>query len=111
LQGFELPEAVVASLQMYDECSAQMLEHIADQVEGKTPQEKPASEDSSALLELIGESCRVDQSRLLLSEQGATFVPLLRQIDLLTNRLADQITMEMHLSAAAQYETGVGVPV
>jgi hypothetical protein len=37
----------------------------------------------------------VDEARLLLSEHGATFVPLLRQIDRLTNRLADQIATEM----------------
>jgi multidrug resistance protein MdtO len=95
LPGFELPEAVTVSLQAYDQCSAQMLEAIADRMEGKTSEEKPESADSSALLEQVGESCRVDESRLLLSEQGATFVPLLRQIDRLTTRLANQITMEM----------------
>ena len=95
LPGFELPEAVIASLQTYDECSAQMLENIADRMEGKTPQERPVPADSSALLGQIGESCRVDESRLLLSEQGATFVPLLRQIDGLTIRLANQISMEI----------------
>jgi multidrug resistance protein MdtO len=93
LPGFELPEAAVVSLQAYDECSAQMLEAIADRMEGKTSQERPAG--SFALLAEIGESCRVDESRLLLSEQGATFVPLLRQIDRLTTRLANQIEMEM----------------
>jgi multidrug resistance protein MdtO len=94
LPGFELPEAVIVSLQAYDECSAQLLENIADQMEGKTSQEGPVSADSSALLERIGESCRVDESRLLLSEHGPTFVPLLRQIDRLTTRLANQIAME-----------------
>ncbi len=98
--GFVLPEAAIASLQAYDECSAQMLENIADRIEGKTSQERPSqggplSADSFALLEQIGESCRVDESRLLLSEHGATFVPLLRQIDRLTTRLANQIAMEM----------------
>ncbi len=95
LPGFELPEAVIASLQAYDECSAQMLENIADRMEGKTSQGRPVSADSFALLEQIRESCRVDESRLLLSEHGATFVPLLRQIDRLTTRLANQIAMEI----------------
>jgi multidrug resistance protein MdtO len=95
LPGFELPEATVVSLQGYDECSAQMLETIADRMEGKTSQGSPVSADSLALLEQIGESCRVDESRLLLSEHGATFVPLLRQIDQLTTRLANQIEMEI----------------
>jgi multidrug resistance protein MdtO len=93
LPGFVLPEAVVASLQAYDECSARTLENIADRMEGKTPQGKPA--DSAALLGQTLEFCRVDESRLLLATHGATFVPLLREIDRLTSRLANQIAMEM----------------
>ena len=95
LPGFVLPEAVIVSLQAYDECSAQMLENIADRMEGKTSEGRPVSADSFALLEQTLESCRVDESRLLLSEHGATFVPLLRQIDRLTSRLANQIAMEI----------------
>jgi len=86
---------VVVSLRAYDECSAQILDNIADRMEGKTSQERPVPADSSALLEQTLESCRVDESRLLLSEHGATFVPLLREIDRLTSRLANQIAMEM----------------
>jgi len=94
LPGFVLPEDAIVSLQAYDECSAQMLENLADRMEGKTSPERPVSADSVALLEQIRESCRVDESRLLLSEHGATFVPLLRQIDRLTIRLANQIAIE-----------------
>jgi multidrug resistance protein MdtO len=100
LPGFELPEAVIGSLQTYDEASAQMLENVADQMEGKTSQGRPpqgetVSADSLALLEQTLELCHTDESRLLLSEHGATFVPLLRQIDQLTSRLTNQIEMEM----------------
>ena len=95
LPGFVLPEAVIVSLQAYDECSAQMLENIADRMEGKTSGGRPVSADSFALLGQITQSCRVDESRLLLSEHGATFVPLLRQIERLTSRLANQIAMEI----------------
>jgi multidrug resistance protein MdtO len=95
LPGFELPEAVIGSLQTYDESSAQMLENVADQMEGKTSQGETVSADSLALLEQTLELCRTDESRLLLSEHGATFVPLLRQIDQLTTRLANQIAMEI----------------
>src|SRR5580658_332087 len=96
LPGFELPEAVIGSLQTYDEASAQMLENVADQMEGKTSQGRPpqgetVSTDFLALLEQTLELCRTDESRLLLSEHGATFVPLLRQIDQLTSRLTSQI--------------------
>ena len=97
LPGFVLPEAAIVSLQAYDECSAQMLEHIADRVEGKTSQGRPLSAESSALLGQTVESCRADESRLLLSAHGVTFVPLLREIDRLTNRLAKQIAMEIDL--------------
>jgi multidrug resistance protein MdtO len=93
LPGFALPEAAIASLQAYDECSAQVLENMADRMEGKTPG-RSVSTDSLALLGQTLESCRVDGSRLLLSENGATFVPLLRQIDRLTTRLAEQIARE-----------------
>ena len=97
LPGFELPEAVLASLRAYDECSAQLLENIADRMEGKTSRATPGSADAPVLLEQIGESCRADQARLLLSENGGTFVPLLRQIDRVTTRLANQIAMQMEL--------------
>jgi len=93
LPGFELPEAVIGSLQTYDESSAQMFENVADQMEGKTSQGETVSADSLALLERTLELCRTDESLLLLSEHGATFVPLLRQIDQLTTRLANQIAM------------------
>jgi multidrug resistance protein MdtO len=93
LPGFALPEAAIASLQAYDECSAQVLENMADRMEGKTPG-RSVSTDSLALLGQTLESCRVDESRLLLSEHGTTFVALLRQIDRLTGRLANQIEME-----------------
>jgi multidrug resistance protein MdtO len=95
LPGFVLPEAVIASLQAYDQHSAQMLEDVADRMEGKTSQGRRESADSFALLEQILESCRTDESRLLLLEHGATFVPLLRQIDRVTTRLANQIATEI----------------
>jgi multidrug resistance protein MdtO len=95
LPDFVLPEAAIASLQAYDECSAQVLENIADRMEGTTSRASPATADSVALLEQTLESCRTDESRLLLAEHGATFGPLLRQIDQLTSRLASQIATEI----------------
>jgi multidrug resistance protein MdtO len=99
LPGFLLPEAVTISLRAYDERSAQIFENIADRMEGKPSQGGLVSADSFALLEQVLESCRTDESRLLLSEHGATFVPLLRQIDQLTTRLANQIAIESDRSA------------
>ena len=102
LPGFALPESVAVSLQAYDECSARLLEDIADRMEVNAPQGRAVSADSLALLERIQESCRVDESRLLLSERGETFVPLLRQIDRLTTHLADQISMEWDPASAVE---------
>ncbi len=95
LPGFELPEPVIASLEAYDECSARALEAIADRIVGSTPRQGPLPEESRALLGQTMEMCRIDDSRLLLSEQGIAFVPLLRQIDRLTNRLANEIELEV----------------
>ena len=75
-----LPDAAIVSLQAYNEYSAQMLENIADRMEGKTSQGRPAPGNSLALLEQM------------LSQHAATFIPLLREIDRLTNRLADQMS-------------------
>ena len=93
--GFVLPEAVIVHLQAYDECSAQMLENIADRMEGETSRGRPVSADGVALLQQTLESCRADESRILLSEHGAAFVPLLRQIDRLTSRLANEIATDI----------------
>jgi len=95
LPGFVLPDAVSASLREYDHCSAELLEDIADQVEGKRPPAMPVPAVSSALLAQIQDLCRVNERRLVLSDHGGTFVPLLQQIDRLTTRLTDQISMEL----------------
>jgi multidrug resistance protein MdtO len=94
LPGFTLPEAAIVSLQAYDECSAQMLENLADRMEGKRPQAGAVSADSFALREQILESCRTDESRLSLAEHAATFAPLLDQIDRLTSRLSNQMEID-----------------
>jgi multidrug resistance protein MdtO len=80
LPGFELPEDVLAALQTYDECSARMLENLADRVEGKAP--------ASAAV------CRIEELALVASANGSTLVPLLRQIDQLTTRLTSGIDLE-----------------
>jgi multidrug resistance protein MdtO len=63
----------IAALQAYNERSAKSLENIADRIEGKTPREAPVSADSFAPL--------MDE------------VPLLREIDRLTTRLASEIDL------------------
>ncbi len=85
LPGFVLPESAILSLKAYDECSAQILDSIADRMEGKTSQGKP---DLSSLLQQTMGSCPVDESH------GSAFIPLLLQIDSLTHRLATEIAIE-----------------
>jgi multidrug resistance protein MdtO len=97
LPGFELPKDVLGSLQAYDECSAQMLEMIANRVEGKASQETPASAESFALFEKKCALCR-DESRLPLSEQAVRITPLLQQIEQLTTRLAAEINFDVDRS-------------
>jgi multidrug resistance protein MdtO len=94
LPGFELPEDVIASLRTYDECSAQMLESIADRMEGKTSAGGSVSANAVALGQTL-ELCRMDERRLRRSEHGASLAPLLRQIDLVASRLADEIEPEV----------------
>ena len=98
LPGFELPEGVLAALEAYDACSAEVLESLADRMEGKTPPGKAGAADSSALFEQIKKTCRADEARLLLSENGGTLLPLFRQIDRLSSRLASRIATEMDLA-------------
>ena len=86
LPGIVLPEAMIASLQAYDERSAQVLENIADRMEGKTSQASAAAADLLAVLEESAE-----KAGLSFFEQGRTFLPLLREIDRLTSRLATEI--------------------
>jgi multidrug resistance protein MdtO len=95
LPGFGLPPTAIASLQAYDECSAQTLEAIADRMEGKMSPGRIVSGESRVPLEQTLELCRVDESRSLLFGQGVTFAPLLRQIERVTTRLADEIELEI----------------
>jgi len=109
LPGFVLPEDVIRSLEAYDECSAQMIENIADRMEGKTSQGRPVSADAFTLLEQTQQSCRADELRLLRSEHGPAFSPLLRQIDRLTNHLANEISMEIDRPDAAPSSMTISV--
>lgn len=93
LPGFELTPGVLASLEAYDECSARMLETTADRIEGKAPLESALRSDTASLMEQALQFCRVDESTLLLSEHGATFVPLLRQIERVTTRLINEVEL------------------
>ncbi|HTU48454.1 MAG TPA: FUSC family protein [Bryobacteraceae bacterium] len=92
LPGFELPEAVRAYQREYDQRSAQMLEEMADAIQGtRTDVRLTAEEDFAGLLErLLGERRGSDSQRSP-ATRGELFVTLLRQIDQLTTSLAKEV--------------------
>jgi len=96
LTGFELPEPVRLSQQEYDERSAQMLDDMADRIEGKPRQANLMTEDS---LDLFGQVlqgfCREEPQRLP-TVRVDSFVTLLHGIEGLTTSLAGEIATEFN---------------
>jgi multidrug resistance protein MdtO len=94
LPGFELPEAVRAYQREYDQRSAQMLDDMADAIEGKRTGVQSTPEESSKALErVLGECCGPDSLRLPANRVNS-FVSLLQQIDQLTASLAKEIASD-----------------
>jgi multidrug resistance protein MdtO len=88
--GFELPEAIRLAQQAYDDRSAQMLEEMAERIEGSVPQAGPASEDAFKLLEKTIQAY-YEESQQTPAAHVWSFTTLLRSIDSLTNSLAREI--------------------
>ena len=94
LPGFELPEAVRVYQQEYDFRSAQILEEMADAIEGKRSNMETAAEDFRGLLERVLQECCGPEAQRLPALRVDSFVTLLREIDQLTASLAKEITTE-----------------
>jgi multidrug resistance protein MdtO len=94
LPGFELPEAVCAYQREYDERSAQILEDMADAIEGKRIDARLTAEDAAELLRRVLEECCGPESQRLPAVRVDSFIILLREIDQLTALLAKEIEME-----------------
>lgn len=94
LPGFELTEAVLVAQQAYDDRSAQMLEEMADRMEGKPQQPAKILGDSLALLERTVQGCSSEASQKLPAARVESFETLLRRIDELTNYLSRDIGTE-----------------
>src|SRR5262249_55618482 len=93
LPGFELPENLLACLREYDERSAQMLEEMADEIEGKATR-KVTGEESSELLRRVLQASSGPESRQLLAarvDSFDSFFTLLNSIDRVTASLAQAI--------------------
>jgi multidrug resistance protein MdtO len=92
LPGFELPEAVRLSLEAYDDRSAQMLEAIADRIEGNVRQPGGPSRESFEQLEQTAHGFREGQPQQLPGFRVQSFLALLRGIDGLTTSLVEEIS-------------------
>ena len=84
LPGFELPEAARVALRSYDERCAEILENLADRIDGKP---EPAPADTHELLEKVAEA-----------SAAHSLVHLLRQIDGLVTSLVGEIAAEFPAS-------------
>jgi multidrug resistance protein MdtO len=91
LPGFEMPEAVRAFQQEYDDHSARVLENLASRIEGNL---RPMSEDSREPLEQMLQECCLKEPGHMGEAHVPSLITLLRGIDGLTTSLAEEITME-----------------
>jgi hypothetical protein len=91
--GFQLPEAVRVYQREYDLRSTQMLEEMADAIEGKPIKVKLRPDVVSlAFLEQVLQACSAPESWRFSTVSIDYFVTLFREIDLLTASLAKEIT-------------------
>ena len=94
LPGFEMPDSVRLRQQTYDEASAQMLEEMADRVEGREHQVGIGADEMSELIRRKLRDAEAAAKRELPVAQAHSFVTLLGEIDSLTTSLAGQIATE-----------------
>jgi multidrug resistance protein MdtO len=90
LPGFELPPAVLAAQQNYDERSAEGLEEMADRIEGVARSARPLPLDSLDVLESSARENFADQAGPE-AAYALSFMPLLRRIDHLTMSVGEQV--------------------
>ncbi len=91
--GFGLPEPIRLAQQAYDDRSAQMLDAMAERIEGSVPPAGPA-EDAFELLEKTIQAY-YEESQQPPAAHVWSFTTLLRGIDSLTNSLAAEIAAEV----------------
>jgi multidrug resistance protein MdtO len=95
LPGFELPDEVRRAQQIYDERSADILDDLAGLIEGSASNVRPAFPDTSELLGHVLETCCGEEAKRLPELRVQSFGTLLREIDRLTDSLAEGIAMEL----------------
>jgi len=95
LPGFDLPQTVRRSLEAYDEHSAQMLEGMADRIEGNVRQAPGLPPESFEQLAQAVQAVRDERPQELPESRARSFLALLRGIDGLTTSLAEEISPEI----------------
>jgi multidrug resistance protein MdtO len=104
LPGFELPEAARMAQQEFDNLTANLLDGMADRMEGKTPEVDPRSHDSFERLEQTIRACCSEGPQGLLTAHMETFLALSRSIESVTMSLDKDIRSEEsfgHLRSSA----------
>lgn len=89
MRQFDMPETVRVSLQDYDDHSSQMLDGLADRIEGHAPEATIVY--SIEPLELALNACCSEEAPLLPVDRVRSLAALLRTIDALTTSLAKEI--------------------
>ena len=94
LPGFELPDGVRPRHLEYDNHSADMLDEVAELIDGNAPHAGNSIEESHELLNSLVEEVQGEEPVQLPPGRAASFVALLRSIDNLTTSLASEIAAE-----------------
>jgi len=94
LPGFELPERARLRHQVYDDHSADMLEEMAELIDGNAPHAGNSIEESHALFNSLVEELQGEEPVQLPPGRAASFIAQLRSIDALTTSLASEIAAE-----------------
>jgi multidrug resistance protein MdtO len=92
LPGFDLPETVRIDQREYDQRSAQVLEQIADLIDGKPSDVEAAAAGSPQLLQRMLLACRSEEATFLPPAGIESFAALLRANDNLTTSLIREVS-------------------
>jgi multidrug resistance protein MdtO len=93
LARFDLPETVRLSLREFDDHSSQVLEGIADRIEGHAREATSVSATTAESLGPALNACCAEDSPLLSAERVQSLVALLRGIDALTTSLDKEMVL------------------
>jgi multidrug resistance protein MdtO len=91
LPGFELPQAVLLAQQRFDDQLADMLDDLADRLDGKAPMGNANIEDSFQQLQQTIQTCFSEGEQELLNTELQTFATLSHSIKSVATNLNEEI--------------------